>query len=81
MPRAMIDWHRPIEWLTQGEQRWRHLGLLMLGLGLTFALALISWVGTCGFYGCPSTAQIQAFRPSEGSRVLDRSGKPIGVRY
>jgi len=74
----VIDWHRPIEWLTQGEQRWRHLGLLMLGLGLTFALALISWVGTCGFYGCPSTAQIQAFRPSEGSRVLDRSGKPIG---
>ena len=39
---------------------------------------LISWVGTCGFYGCPSTAQIQAFRPSEGSRVLDRSGKLIG---
>ena len=74
----MIDWHRPIEWLTQGDQRWRRLGLLMLGLGLTFALALISWVGTCGFYGCPSTAQIQAFRPSEGSRVLDRSGKPIG---
>jgi penicillin-binding protein 1A len=35
-------------------------------------------VGTCGFYGCPSTAQIQAFQPSEGSRVLDRSGKLIG---
>ncbi len=74
----MIDWHRPIEWLAQGERRWRRLGLLMLGLGLTFVLVLISWVGTCGFYGCPSTAQIQAFRPSEGSRVLDRSGKLIG---
>ena len=74
----MIDWRRPIEWLTQGEQRWRRLGLLLLGLGLTFVLVLISWVGTCGFYGCPSTAQIQAFRPSEGSRVLDRSGKRIG---
>lgn len=74
----MIDWHRPIEWLTQGKQRWRRLGLLMLGLGLTFVLVLISWVSTCGFYGCPSTAQIQAFRPSEGSRVLDRSGKLMG---
>jgi penicillin-binding protein 1A len=38
----------------------------------------ISWVGTCGFYGCPSAAQIQAFRPSEGSQVLDRSGRRIG---
>src|SRR5688572_3988876 len=74
----MIDWRRPIKWLTQGNQRWRRLGLLILGLGLTFVLVVISWVGTCGFYGCPSTTQIQAFRPSEGSRVLDRSGKPIG---
>jgi len=74
----MIDWRRPIEWLTQGEQRWRRIGSLLLVLGLTFLLVLISWVGTCGYYGCPSTAQIQAFRPSEGSRVLDRSGKPIG---
>jgi 1A family penicillin-binding protein len=74
----MIAWRRPIEWLAQGERRWRRLGFLMLGLGLTFVLLIISWVGTCGFYGCPSTAQIQAFRPSEGSRVLDRSGKPIG---
>ena len=41
-------------------------------------VVVISWVGSCGFYGCPSTAQIQAFRPSEGSRVLDRTGKPIG---
>jgi 1A family penicillin-binding protein len=74
----MIAWRRPIEWLTQGEHRWRRLGLLSLGVGLTLLLLLISWVGTCGFYGCPSTAQIQAFRPSEGSRVLDRSGKRIG---
>jgi 1A family penicillin-binding protein len=41
-------------------------------------LWLISWVGTCGFYGCPSTAQIQAFRPSEGSQVLDRAGRRLG---
>jgi penicillin-binding protein 1A len=74
----MIDWRRPIEWLAHGEQRWRRLGLLVLGLALTFVLVLISWMGTCGFHGCPSTLQIQAFRPSEGSRVLDRSGKLIG---
>ena len=76
--RAMIHWRRPIEWLTQREQRWRRLGLFILAVAVTFLLVLISWVGTCGFYGCPTTTQIQAFRPSEGSRVLDRSGKPIG---
>src|SRR5829696_5157538 len=33
---------------------------------------------TCGFAGCPSTAELQAFRPSEGSRILDRNGVQIG---
>lgn len=41
-------------------------------------MATGSWTFTCGFAGCPSTADIQAFRPSEGGRVLDRSGATIG---
>jgi 1A family penicillin-binding protein len=36
------------------------------------------WLGTCGFAGCPSTAAIRAFQPSEGGRILDRNGKLIG---
>lgn len=52
--------------------------MVLLGVGLAVALFVGIWVGTCGFYGCPSPAQIQAFQPSEGSRVLDRSGVPIG---
>jgi 1A family penicillin-binding protein len=56
----------------------RHIKLLTLGFSLAFLLMVVTWVATCGFHGCPSTAQIQAFRPSEGSRVLDRSGKAIG---
>jgi 1A family penicillin-binding protein len=36
------------------------------------------WLGTCGFHGCPSTAEIRAFQPSEGGRVLDRNGRLIG---
>jgi 1A family penicillin-binding protein len=56
----------------------RRIKLLALGFSLAFLSMVISWVATCGFHGCPSTVQIQAFRPSEGSRVLDRSGKPIG---
>jgi penicillin-binding protein 1A len=74
----MIVWRMAAGWFTDREHRWRRLGLLILGLGLAFLMAAITWVGTCGFHGCPSAAQIQAFRPSEGSRVLDRSGRPIG---
>lgn len=74
----MIVWPRVVEWFTNREHRWRRLGRLLLVFGLAFLLVVIAWVGTCGFHGCPSAAQIQAFRPSEGSRVLDRSGKPIG---
>src|SRR6185312_15733994 len=37
-----------------------------------------TWLFTCGFDGCPSSAQIRAYEPPEGSRVLDRSGRLIG---
>ncbi len=46
-------------------------------LGLTLVTTfLYSW--TCGFAGCPSIAEIQAFVPSEGGRVLDREGNQLG---
>src|SRR5690349_5610201 len=41
-------------------------------------IAFDAWLGTCGFYGCPSDAEIRAFQPSEGGRVLDRNGRVIG---
>ena len=74
----MRAWKRGIQWLTGGSPRWRRPVLLGLILGSTLLLGLVVWVGTCGFYGCPSPAQIQAFRPSEGSQVLDRHGTRIG---
>ena len=47
---------------------------------LAFALTALAtaYGGTCGFAGCPSTASIQTFRPSEGSLVLDRNGVTLG---
>lgn len=33
------------------------------------------WLGTCGGDGCPSAADIRAFHPDEGGRVLDRHGQ------
>ncbi len=74
----MTQWRRGIEWLARPQGRRRRIALLGLGLSLTLMVVVLSWVASCGFRGCPSTAQIQAFRPSEGSRVLDRNGKPLG---
>jgi 1A family penicillin-binding protein len=67
-----------VNWLRGGHPRWRRPVLLALLLGGTLLLWLVTWVGTCGFYGCPSASQIQAFRPSEGSQILDRNGTRIG---
>ena len=74
----MINWRRPIDWLMQPEHRWRRIGLLSAAFGLAFLVTVIAWVATCGFHGCPSTSEILAFRPSEGSRVLDRHGVSLG---
>jgi penicillin-binding protein 1A len=46
--------------------------LLVLFAGTTL------WMATCGLAGCPTLEQLQGFRPSEGSRVLDRHGAPLG---
>jgi 1A family penicillin-binding protein len=74
----MTHWRRGVEWLTRRERRWRRIGLLALIFSLAFLMMVSTWVVSCGFHRCPSAAQIQAFRPSEGSRVLDRSGKLLG---
>ncbi len=36
------------------------------------------WIGTCGFGRCPSPREIQAYRPDEGGRIYDRSGRLMG---
>lgn len=56
-------------------RRWR---LVIAGIFVGAILTTCLWATTCGFAGCPSTVSIQAFRPSEGSLILDRSGKTLG---
>ncbi|MBL0169459.1 MAG: PBP1A family penicillin-binding protein [Gemmatimonadaceae bacterium] len=36
-----------------------------------------SWWFSCGFHGCPSVQQLQAWRPTEGGALLDRRGALI----
>jgi 1A family penicillin-binding protein len=49
---------------------------------MAVAVALLfvfdTWLLTCGFAGCPSRAEIRAFRPPEGGKILDRNGQLIG---
>src|SRR5438552_2587558 len=56
----------------------RRVGLAALGLLLLIVIAAGGWTVTCGFDGCPSPADILTFRPSQGGRVLDRGGAPLG---
>jgi 1A family penicillin-binding protein len=74
----MSLWRSGLDWLKGGVPRWRRPAMLVLAGFSLLLLWTIGWVGTCGFRGCPSAAQIQAFRPSEGSQVLDRSGHRLG---
>ena len=50
----------------------------LLGLSIAGSIALNVWLLTCGFQGCPTRAEIRAYRPSEGGRIFDRSGRQIG---
>jgi penicillin-binding protein 1A len=58
------------------RRHWPWLSLLVLSCAgvITFD----AWLGTCGFYGCPSPAEIRAFQPSEGGDVYDRNERLIG---
>ena len=47
--------------------------LAIVGLGVVNV-----WLGTCGFNGCPTTADIRAFRPPEGGKIVDRQGRLMG---
>jgi 1A family penicillin-binding protein len=61
------------KWL---RRHWPWLSLLTLacaGVGV-----FDSWLATCGFYGCPTPAEIRSFHPSEGGNVYDRNQKLLG---
>ena len=58
------------------RRHWPWLSLLTVAC--VGVILFDTWLGTCGFYGCPSPAEIRAFHPSEGGNVYDRAGKLLG---
>jgi penicillin-binding protein 1A len=63
----------PRAWMKRQWPLLVAVGLMVIGI-----IYFDTWLGTCGFAGCPSDAEIRAFQPSEGGRILDRNGKLIG---
>jgi len=61
------------KWL---RRHWPWLSLLVIAC--VGVIMFDAWLGTCGFYGCPSPAEIRAFHPSEGGNVYDRNQKLLG---
>jgi 1A family penicillin-binding protein len=63
----------PSRWL---RRHWPWLSLLAIAcIGV---IAFDAWLGSCGFYSCPSPAEIRAFHPSEGGNVYDRNQRLVG---
>jgi 1A family penicillin-binding protein len=57
----------------------RHwVGLSLMAGTITAVLGVDSWLYTCGFASCPSSAEIRAFHPSEGGRIVDEYGRMLG---
>ncbi len=75
LPAALL---RPFAWLFAPGHRLRRLPGVAAGCTLVLSILGAAWMTTCGFTGCPSTTSLQAFRPSQGSRILDRNGVPLG---
>jgi penicillin-binding protein 1A len=49
-----------------------------LAISILGVIAMDVWLATCGYHGCPTPRQIQAFRPDEGGRIYDRNGALMG---
>ena len=52
----------------------RRLVWYAFGFATALAAGSASWWYSCGFRGCPSVAQLQAWRPTEGGALLDMRG-------
>ena len=68
----------PVPLPAQREPGRRRRAGIILGVAVTLVGMFDAWLWSCGFHGCPTPAEIRSFRPTEGSKVYDRSGKFLG---
>ena len=58
---------------------WRWLWRVALAAAVLAALAVGTAFGTCGYSGCPSSAALRGYHPSEGGEIRDASGISSGA--
>ena len=68
------EWREPARDWMRREWKW----LVITAVAVITVIMGDVWLATCGFNGCPSRAEIRAFRPTEGGRILDRNDRLIG---
>jgi len=73
-----IDKSKIEKWKTAIWTRRQAILKVSLVVAIVGVFALDIWLGTCGFQGCPSPREIQAYHPDEGGRIFDRNGKLMG---
>ena len=74
LDRARPDPRIPARRWLRAQWPWvASLLLAIVGVG-----TMNVWLGTCGFNGCPTTAEIRGFRPPEGGKIYDRQGRLMG---
>jgi 1A family penicillin-binding protein len=74
--RARLNEAPKLSLVTLVRRHW--IGLSLLFGAIVAVFAADSWLLTCGYAGCPSAAEIRAFHPSEGGRIVDEYGRLIG---
>jgi 1A family penicillin-binding protein len=84
-PRPASRWRRgrgpaePARWLPEpGWARRSWKPLLLIAMLAAVVGTFETWLATCGFDSCPSVAEIKAFEPAEGGRILDRNERELG---
>jgi len=73
-----IDRSKVEKWKAAIWTRRQSILKVSLVAAIVGVFALDIWLGTCGFEGCPSPREIQAYHPDEGGRIFDRNGKLMG---
>ena len=73
-----IDKSKINRWKTEIWKRREPILKVSLVIVIVGVFAMDFWLGTCGFEGCPTPREIQAYHPDEGGRIFDRAGRLMG---
>lgn len=73
MPTTDAALAAPRWWRRVPRRAWMAGAIGVFVVGVTS----VSWWYSCGFRGCPTIPQLQAWRPTQGGMLLDRDGQMI----